>query len=186
MALVLGTNSGFVTTAPTSDPDGPATFIDDKAIVTADTSPSGAVKIVEIGWWCNSATEESNFEVGLYAADGAVVPDEAGTLLEVSRTHAKGTGAGWKVVSGLDWNISASTDYWLGVQLDDTATGTTTDGGGSGGMGRDDLISQSTLPDPFNGGTFTATELTAIYAVTEEAPAVTASDNMNIIGENVY
>ena len=123
MALSIGTNCGFVTVAPTASLGSSGEQVDTKATVFIDESPATAVKIVEIGWYCYNATEEANFEVGLYAADGATVPVEAGTLLEVERTNAKGTTAGWKRVT-VEWDIDSSTDYWLGVQLDDTNTTT--------------------------------------------------------------
>ncbi len=174
MAVSIGTNSGFVTTAPTIDPAGAATTIDDKSQVTHDTSPSGNKKITEIGWWCDTATEEGNFEVGLYAADGGVVPGEAGTLLQVSRTNAKGTTSGWKTVTGLNWSLTASTAYWLGVQLDNNADITRIDSSSSNGTGDDQLDSQTTLPDPFGGGALDDTNgMICIYALVEDEAAGT-------------
>ncbi len=171
MALVLGVNSGFVTTAPTADPSGSLGEVDTWALVTRHTSPATAVKITEIGWWCGNATQETNFEVGLYAADGAVVPGEAGTLLQVSRTNAKGTTAGWKRVTGLNWSVSPNTSYWLGLQVDDTATTTGIDYKLSTGVGEDEISGQTTLPNPFGGGALAdSTAMYAIYAVWEAAP----------------
>src|SRR3990167_1833720 len=101
MALVIGTNCGFVTAAPTADPAG-ATGVgfDVQAIACRFTSPAGAVRIVEMGWYAGVATEEANFEVGVFAADGAVVPGEAGTRIHLNATNAKGTTEGGKVVTG--------------------------------------------------------------------------------------
>ena len=164
MALVLGTNSGFVTTAPTADPAAIYPAIDTRAFVSKDASPATAKRITEIGWWCDNATEEANFELGLYAADGISSPGEAGTLLHIERTNAKGTGAGWKTVA-VDWAIDPSTDYWLGVQLDDTATATNINHNTAGGLGFDYLDRRTSLPDPFGGGAFFADYLVAIYAV---------------------
>ena len=173
MTLTLGTNFGFCAIAPSGDPTGNSTTVIDRtSYVVTDTSPSTAVKIVEMGWWCQNATEEANFELGLYAADGAVVPDEAGTLLEVSRTNAKGTGLGWKTVTGLNWTISSSTDYWLGVQLDTTTTATNIDRQIGGGTGYDVDFNEDTLNDPFGGGTISQPTFgLAVYAVWEAAVA---------------
>ena len=169
MAVVLGTSAGFVEVAPVDDPLGTGGIgIDNVASVTRDTSPSTAAKITEVGFWADNATEESNFEVGLYAADGSVVPGEAGTLLFVSRTNAKGTGAGWKSAT-VDWDIDPDTSYWLAFQLDDTATQTIGNVTLSGGAGYDQRGSQSTLADPFGGGALAdADGVFAIYAVWEE------------------
>jgi len=182
MAVVLGTSSGFVTTSPTVDPiGGSSPTIDGSSWTTKHTSPSTAVKITEMGWWCNDATEAANFEVGLYAADGAVVPGEAGTRLFVSATNAKGTGAGWKKVTGLNWTISSNTVYWLAVQLDAVVTATTTDRELSGGVGGDVVGAQTTLTDPFNGGAFDSARMMAIYAVWEAGGVVFLS-HLTLLG----
>jgi len=169
MALVEGTNCGFVTVAPVDDPAGDtAVGIDSYGDVSKFTSPATAVKITEIGWWCDNATEESNFEVGLYAADGAVVPGEAGTRLYVDNTNAKGTSAGWKKVT-VNWDISPSTAYWFAVQLDNTATTTNIDIALSGFYGVD-WRTASSLPTPFGGEALgDADGAYAIYAVWEAA-----------------
>ncbi len=169
MTLLLGTNVGFVTEAPVGDPN--STFgvgADTRANVMTDTSPNlDSLKITKIGWYAFEATQEANFEVGLYAADGVVVPGEAGTLLEVDRTNAKGTGIGWKEVV-VDWNITKNTVYWLGVQLDNTSTPTNLRRDTTGGTGTDSLTSQTTLPDPFGGGTLISNDdLYGIYALVE-------------------
>lgn len=170
MAVAYGVNAGFVTTAPVDDPAGTNTPVDEYATVVGDTSPAGVTKITEVGWWCDSATEEANFEVGLYAADGAVVPGEAGTLLHVSRVHAKGTGAGWKRAT-VDWAIDSSTDYWIAFQLDDTATLTRTNYSATDAK-NDQLTGVSTLPDPFGSGSYGTFLLMAVYALVEVAPPV--------------
>ncbi len=179
MALALGTNCGFVTTAPTADPVGASLQVmDARSCVLQDTSASNAAKIVEIGWWANEATEASNFEVGLYAADGVVVPGEAGTLLQVARTNAKGTGAGWKVVT-VDWSISPSTSYWLAVQLDNTTTTTNIDADLTSGNGIDFLpATQTTLNDPFGGGALgDSSAMLAVYAVWQAITTTSTSSS---------
>lgn len=153
--LILGTNCGFCVDAPSGDPSESTTGIDNISLALNDTSPATATTITEVGWWCDNATQESNFEVGLYDDDGAI-----NNLLEVSRTNAKGTGGGeWKVVTGLNWSIDSSTEYWIAYQLDDTATATNTnrDFAGSGGQY---ISTSSTLPSTWSG-----TGVSAYYAV---------------------
>ena len=181
MALVIGTNCGFVTTAPTADPTDGNVSIDNLAIVLKDTSPSGNNIVTEIGWWCENATEESNFEVGIY--DHNVGDDEAEAVVgSISRTNAKGTDAGWKVVTGLSIALTASTIHWLAVQLDNTSTTTNTNTGGSGRRGF--ITGATTLPSPWGTTTTFVSNLVAVYAKT--IPVVSATDNMTIIGENIY
>ena len=171
MAVVIGNNSGFCTVAPSSAPSGgTSSTVDNNAITTKDTSPATAIKVTEVGWYANVPTEAANFEVAIYTDDSGV-PDD---IVEVSRTNAKGTDAGWKRVTGLNWTISPSTDYWLGVQCDDTDTATFCDREVSGGDGRDWKSGQSTLPDPFDGGALSDPDgMYAVYAIWEAAASGT-------------
>ena len=164
MALTLGTNAGFVTVAPTADPSDGLSNFDTEAKALKDTSPATAIKITEIGWFCENATEETNFEVGIYAADGG--SGAAGTLLFSDITNAKGTDAGWKTVT-VDWAISSSTTYWIAIQIDNTATATEVGSSSVSTSARDNKAA-STLPDPFNSGAFTADQAYSIYALVEQ------------------
>ena len=167
MALVLGTNCGFVTTAPTVNPMGSNASINKKGSVTKDTSPATAAKITEIGWYRGLNTSAVNCDIGLYAANGAVVPGEAGTRLYVT-TVSKPTGIGY-IGFTVDWDIDPNTDYWIGLQVDGTTT-QYTDIASSGGAGRDQKIATYSLPNPFGGGAIAdADGMYAIYAVWEAA-----------------
>jgi len=167
MALVLGTNSGFVAEAPVADPNedwGRAT-VDSFSNATMDTSPASAVKITEIGWWCYNATEEANFEVGLYSDAENGEPE---TRLFVEDTNAKGTTAGWKRVT-VDWEISGSTNYWLAVQCDNVATSTRIDAFWNA-KGRARLNAQTSLISDWGTSDYTDPDgMLAIYAVYETA-----------------
>ena len=161
--LVLGTNCGFVTTAPTDDPAASTTTQDNWAWATKDTAPAGAVKITEIGWWCDTATEAANFEVGIYSHDsGNDKPDAV--VGSLSQTNAKGTTAGWKTVT-VDIAITENTIYWISVQLDDTATQTSLNYGSGGKWSRKRA---TTLTDPW-GESHQGTDALGYYAVWEEA-----------------
>ncbi len=177
MAVALGTNSGFVTVSPTADPGGSGTQLETRTKTMVDTSPVTAARITQVGWWCGEATDEANFEIGVYSADGAVVPGEAGTLLHVSRTNAKGTTSGWKKVT-VDWAISGNTNYWLAVQLDTVAQPTRIDLATTGGNGYDSLTSQTTLNDPLGGGALSQSAgMMSAYMLWEAAPE-TSTGNM--------
>ena len=194
MAVVIGTNSGFCDTAPTDDPVGDSQGdIGNDAWVTHDTSLPTAAKITEIGWWADDNSNSTNFEVGLYAADGSVVPGEAGTLLHVERTNTYDGNAGWVRVT-VDWAIDPSTEYWLAVQFDDVAQTITSDvSGAGGGTGWDTKASQTTLTDPFGGGAISFDDRCgSIYVLWEEAaPAGTQNVHINIAdtfrnAKNIY
>jgi hypothetical protein len=166
MSLTPGTNCGFVTVAPTADPMGGAlSTVDDRSAGIKFTSPALEIIVIEMGWWCNEPTEAANFDIGVYSdAAGGTEPDDR---LYVSANNAKGTSSGWKVVTGLAWALSASTPFWLAVQLDNTMTTTNSDSETSGGTGAAVLLpGQTALPDPW--GTSTAVDadnLGAFYAL---------------------
>ena len=83
MSLVVGTNCGFVTTEPTADPVGSSYItVDTYAQGGKFTSPSGNNKITKMGWWCDNATEEANFQLGIYDHDSD--NDRPGNLLASS------------------------------------------------------------------------------------------------------
>jgi hypothetical protein len=163
MALALGTNCGFVTEAPVADPGGTASTIDTWSWATKHTSPADAVRITEIGWWCDNATQEANFEVGLYSHDAG--NDKPDSRLQVDNTNAKGTGgAEWKSVS-VNWSITAETIYWIAVQVDNTATATSCDWGSATGSRTSIKSDESTLPATWNAGSSQGAYAVAIYAV---------------------
>src|SRR3990167_10999855 len=157
MALTLGTNCGFVTVAPTADPAGTSTTIDGSSVVTKHTSPVGATKITEIGWYRAAGTNTINWEIALYA-DGSGV---ATTRLFVDATNSTASN-GW-VVTAVDWTISASTAYWLGLQMDAHSGNSGVDRADAGGAGSDILASQTALNDPYGGGA--GEDADGVYAI---------------------
>ena len=171
MALVKGTNCGFVTEAPTEDPgtDFSGDDVEARALASKDTSPATAVKITEIGWYCVNATEAANFEVGIY--DHNVGDDEPEAVVgALDQTNAKGTGAGWKRVTGLDITIDPSTIYWIAIEVDNTSTTTKISYNSVTGR-RARKINQTSLADPWGASeNLHSSRLLAIYAVWEAAP----------------
>ena len=164
MALVKGTNCGFVLAAPTTDPSGASeTSAEDRARAGKFISPADAIAITKIGWWCANVTEEANFEVGLYSHDADNnVPL---TLLASNKINAKGTTAGWKSAL-VSLAINPSTVYWIAFQLDHTNTSSKLDLTYSGAEKTDrDVTPISTLPDPTWNTAATNPYLIAVYAV---------------------
>ena len=160
MALVLGTNCGFVTVAPTTDPSDGAKIMDAVTWGIRDTTPAILTKITEVGWYCDNATAtNANFEVGLYSHDA--VNNCPGALLFSDIVNEKGTTAGWKTVT-VDWDIVPETIYWIAVQLDNTSSQTNTNytGGAQGSLGP----SGAALQNPW-GSTDSREEFCAFYAV---------------------
>jgi|WetSurSiteA1Bulk_404760.scaffolds.fasta_scaffold53288_1 hypothetical protein len=180
MALALGTNCGFVSVAPSSDPSGTSSQISSRSYSLKDTSSAAATKITEIGWYEDGTSNDKNFEIALYAADGATVPGEAGTRIYYAATNAKtSSGNMWHTVT-VDWSISASTAYWITVQVV-TGDGTTwTNSAASGGSGYD-RKTEETLSDPYGGGTlYDADGMISIYALYEEGEPPPPGIKLNI------
>ncbi len=164
MALVLGTNCGFVLTAPTSDPVASNSTVSARSYAGRFTSPSFPVQISSMGWWCDNATQAANFELGIYDHDSG--NDKPNNLLGKGPVTAKGTDAGWKTVDFV-LMLSPSTVYWIAIQLDLTATGTLFNIESSAGEEFHLKIPpQTTLSDPW-GTSFTENnqQLIGIYAL---------------------
>lgn len=182
MALVLGVNCGFVATAPTDNPfEGLGTGINGAGFITRDTSPATAIKITEIGWHCANESDEADFRLGLYEADGATVPGEAGTRKEITSDEAKGTTSGWKRIT-VDWEIDPSTVYWLAGGLDATS-GTLVTRTNIVNQAIDSSAIKSALPNPFGGGNFTNDQIFGIYALYEVEEV---DGDMTMLGDYVF
>ncbi len=172
-AVVMGTSAGFVTEAPTGDPNAAVNQVADASYWSLkDTSPSNAGKIVEIGWYSEVNSNAANFEVGIYDHNSG--NDEPKDLIAVYRTNAKGTVLGWKTVT-VDIEISGSTIYWIAFQVDDTAVTTYVGFDNAGIRTGYKQFGPSTLPSTFDGSIYSGGPL-AIYAVWEAAaPADTCT-----------
>ncbi len=163
MAIVIGTSAGFVTAAPSGDPNGgSSTAQDTTSRAIKDTCPAVLTKISEVGWYCNNATPEANYEVGLYSHDAG--NDVPLNRLFVDNTNAKGTGAGWKTAT-VNWTITPETVYWIAIQLDNTTPNSAIDFETTGSR-TSIMTSQSSLAHPWNSAGITA-YIMAIYAKVE-------------------
>jgi len=163
MALTLGANSGFVTVRPTTDPAASLQItIDGSSCVTKDTSPAYPARIIEIGWWRDLGTNTANWEVGLYSNSAGI----ADARLALEATNSSST-TGW-LTRSVNWSISTSTAYWLGLQMDAHTGTSNVDREVTGGSGYDVLTVQTALNDPYGGGAVAqAAGLIAIYALVE-------------------
>ena len=179
MGLVKGTNCGFVSSAPTSDPTSPSS-INCHNLSTGGkfVSPATAIKVTEIGWYCgNNGGTDCNWEAGIYDHNSG--DDNPENLLDgASQTNAKGTGTGWKVATGLNITISSSTTYWLAIQVDNEYA--KIDYLGTVGEKEDQLWPSTTFANPWGTTSFTNAALVAIYAVWEAAPGVPPFTSINI------
>jgi len=175
MALTVGTNCGFITVSPTDDPAGMTWQLDTVTGATRDVVPAGKNAITEVGWYCDNATQEANFEIGLYSHDSD--NNKPDTLLFSTTTNAKGTGAGWKKVE-VSWSVTPEETYWIVVQLDDTATTTNTNlAGSNAAYWYANISPTSTLPSPWGAGNAGQQNYSyGVYALVEEVEAPSYSE----------
>ena len=132
------------------------------------TSPVGAIKVTEIGWWVDTTSQEADFDVGIYTHNVGDGEPEA-VVGVLSQNNAKGTTGGvWKKATGLDIPITAETIYWIAMQLD-SGEATNTDGDSVGGSGRAYKTSQTELESPWGSSTGLLDRRMAFYAVWEAA-----------------
>lgn len=164
MALVLGTNCGFVTVAPTADPSGSDLQIDERARAMK-VIPEKNCSVSEIGWYCDNATEAANFEVAIYSHNST--NDEPQNLIASSIVNAKGTDAGWKTAS-IEADLNAGETYWIAVQLDNTATTTNINRTSDAGERYSYYLSATELTDPWSSSTEIDDYVLAIYALYTE------------------
>lgn len=186
-ALVLGTNYGFVTTAPTANPTASGLSTDWYARAVIDTSSLTAGTITEMGWFSSTeANPQADYEVGLYVDEGNDEPEQR---LYVSTGHTTQENTSkWNVVSGLNWEISPNTTYWLAFQVDNTDPLTAIDFYSSGGPGVADKYVQNSLPINFYTANKRPGWRLALYAVVaEDTNSPTYSNiqsNSTIVGQS--
>lgn len=163
MALAIGTNVGFVSSAPVADPAGNNFAADNRCLAVKDTSPAGSNKITEMGVWIDNATQAADIVFALYSDAGANEPE---LRQQVTGTVAKGTGGGlWVTVTGLSWTLTASTAYWLAIGMTDTATQTNTNNATASGSGYAGLTTATSPPADWGTSSVTDTDgMIAIYA----------------------
>jgi hypothetical protein len=148
MAVVLGTNAGFVTEAPATDPTGLNNDIDQSARATKHTCPADVTTISEIGFWVDNTHTAHSYDVGLYSHDSG--SDTADALLFSSTGHTTTGSAEWNTVSGLDWEVTPGTVYWIAVLLG-SAGGTDPEGDYAATGGRTGIrTGVGELPNPFS------------------------------------
>lgn len=173
MAVVIGTNAGFVTSAPSADPEVIATVFDGQARMWLFTSPAGDNnQITSMGAYISTADaggDDRDLYFLVYEDNGS---QTAPGNLAFSTTITRGAGIGWKTVSGLEWAITASTNYWLGVAMASHAGSTAVDQDSAGSQKVRAETSWTTPSDPWGGAsTGDDSNTGAVYAIYAEAAA---------------
>lgn len=178
MSLVLGTNCGFVTSAPTADPNATqGGDVGNHCLAIRDsTLPSGDWIITEIGWWqSRDDNSDAAYNCAIYTDTGS--PTKPYTLI-ATQNSGNSTGAsspGWKKYTGLSISITGGVAYWIAAGVQTAANQCrveyTYQTGRGYRAGDELLVSGPTIVDPWNSsGEWVADDyLFGIYAVYEEA-----------------
>lgn len=164
MALVEGTNCGFVSSRPSGDPGGTDMVAETNAWATRSTSPAGSdLAVVEIGFYIDNATAAADMDLGIYTNDGSEPNELVGSI-----TISKGTTAGWKYGS-CNIAISSETQYHIAAQVD-SSSGCNGNYQGSGGDTVCGKYSQSSLPSTWGSSDQSPLSdyLIAAYAIVQE------------------
>lgn len=162
MALVKGTNCGFVTVAPTTDPSGTSTNHNALSLAIKVTSSALDSKITEIGFWSTTTTDLA-YTAGIYSHDSVnnrpldIIGSSGGNFNE---------GSGWHTKT-VDIDIEGNTIYWIAIACDgfpnfdfQALTGEKRDHKNNTG---------STLPDPWGVSSGTSNTWRAIYGLVTSA-----------------
>ncbi len=168
--LTKGTNCGFVTSAPSADPNTGVTEITDaKAVALKDTTPSDVTGITEIGFWLDSATIQTgeDWTIALFNHDAG--NDEPNVRLFVGTpTDINNQVEVWKSESGVGFSPDASTTYWIAEHIT-SMTGTANVDIESSAGDRYSEDPSASMPSPWGVATNTDDFLVAIYAVVSVA-----------------
>lgn len=122
MALASGTNCGFVSSAPSSDPGGSTTGpISGYQVGFKSTCPgSGTQTVSEIGWWQGSTTNNhAHYGVGIYTDNGSLTAPGS-VVGSISTGEITANTAEWNKVTGLSISVTGGTVYWITVGADGT------------------------------------------------------------------
>ena len=184
MGLVLGTNCGFVETAPVTDPnDSTGTALDGYQYGLRDDTPSGTNLVVtEIGIWLENESNEpeTEFDVGIYT-DNSGTPDDLLDGESRNNTKPDSFSTGWMVVDGLNISVSASTTYYIGLQMDAISTDDQKTNYNHEANNESRLLvpPNTALQETWSGTTYDDRRI-AFYALVEEAPATGTNQFINI------
>jgi hypothetical protein len=162
MAVVIGTNAGFVLSRPSADPE--ANVIDADSFTQAGefTAPAGAVALTEIGFYVDNTPTAGNYRVGIYADSSG----DPGDLL--ASAAAAAVAQGWNYAA-VDCELTPATVYHLAVQLDAPYV-INTEYADSAMADNAFRSGQSSLADPFGSPSFTFSRTPCIYGLYEAEP----------------
>ena len=165
MALVKGTNCGFVAARPVADPVGTTLGVGTRATSFKDVAPATTVRVIEIGYWNDEVggTGNQSGEVGIYEDDAGNA--RPGALI-ASVNFNSGDGQDW-VFSACDIAITEGNTYWIALFV--SSVGSDSNFTATVGENTEIRIGQASLPNPWGLSTFSQAWLSSIYAIWDVA-----------------
>lgn len=173
MAVALGTNSGFVSAAPSADPATTDGQVGAYAIAQKDTSPAGTNKVTALGWYqANAGNSESDYSCGIYSHDAGNDRPNALIATQSSGQSVPVNTEEWLSYTGLNISLTASTTYWIAATAEDVASDCKTDYSTTGDM--DYKSGGPPLPSPWGSSSGSLDRVYSIYALYEAAVGAVA------------
>ena len=175
MVLVDGTNCGFVTSAPSADPEATNSEGKDLAKCSRFQAPANGT-ISEIGFYVeeDGAGESRTMEVGIYEDNEG----EPAALLEKNTIVTDGSDNLWIKNSDFSTAIVSGAYYWLAFCDEDTATKLTLNGTELGYENRYEQNLNSLEANWDTANDSTSTYSSAIYALYTESNSDALQDNV--------
>lgn len=183
MAVVEGTNCGFLTTAPTTDPGNPDSRTIKQVCNGAKFTAPANGTITEVGYWqeAGQVIGPPNMDLGVFSDDGTgLSPDEQ---LDSTGIISRPNFNNYWCSGAVSVPITSGTVYWIAVNVGNTLQPIT--------IGLDN--SQNTysyveknqnppLPDPWGSSDFDGVGLCCIYAKYTPTPATTTTPKKKTAG----
>jgi hypothetical protein len=129
MALVKGTNCGFVSSAPSVDPNGTSDPIAGYQTAFKDVAPAGNNNVTELGWYESATTfTGAAYSMGIYSHD-ATGDGRPNALIATQSTGNSTTTdtSQWYKYSGLSIPVTGGTTYWIALAFPSTGANSRTD-----------------------------------------------------------
>lgn len=166
MALVKGTNCGFVSVAPSADPAATGGAIDNFGIGFKATSPAGNNNVTELGWYQPLANNDAaDYCCGIYSHDAGNNRPNALIATQSSGQSSMANTAGWYKYTGLSISLTASTTYWIAAGVENVTNQNQVDYAADAGEKYDwKFTATGALPSPWGASSGTFGRLIAIFA----------------------
>jgi len=187
MALTKGTNCGFVSSAPSTDPNATLAPNSGYTVALKDTSPAGTNNVTALGWYQSASNNNSDddYDLAVYSHDAT---NNRPNTIVGSKATGQATTAdteGWYTYTGLSISIDASTTYWLAIGVESTGAYTGYDRQDSAGDKYDYKdTGDSMCPATWGTSNGTSERLLGVYALYAAASGASSTPSFQYYFNN--